>query len=397
MNDQHLPARIILKKNEDLRVVKGHPWVFSNEIQEITGGPAIGDVVEVVSAGRKVVGIGFYNPHSLIAVRLLSRMLEEIDAAFFQKRLERALELRLRLYPDADAFRLVHGESDYLPGLVIDRFKDHLSVQTLSYGMDARLSTICDVLEELLHPAAIIERNETSLRTMEHLPPRKGVLRGTPAGRIVFSENGILYEIDPMGGQKTGFFLDQRENRLLVARLCRNARVLDCYCNDGGFALNAARGGAESVVGIDSSNEAVAAAKRNAELNNFVTTSFCCEEATDALNRFGNEGKTFDVAILDPPSFTRNKKSVPSARQGYRELNARALRLVKTGGYLATASCSHHIEPQAFLDDLTVAARKSNKRLQMIEWRGASPDHPTIPTVPETSYLKFAVFRVGTV
>lgn len=397
MNNQLLPARVVLKKNEDHRVVRGHPWIFSNEIREITGQPSIGEVVEVVNAGRKMVGVGFYNPHSLIAVRLLSRMPEEIDAAFFRKRLERALQLRQTLYPEDDAYRVVHGESDFLPGLVVDRFKDHLAVQTVSYGMDARLPLICDILEELLHPAAIIERNESALRTMEHLSPRKGVLRGSPAPLVTFAENGIRYEIDPMGGQKTGFFLDQRENRRLVARLCRGARVLDAYCNDGGFALNASRGGAESVVGIDSSEEAIAAAKRNAALNDIGNASFCCEDAPAALDRYAKEERPFDVIILDPPSFTRNRKSVPSARQGYRDLNARALRLVKTGGYLATASCSHHIEPEAFVDDLMTAARKSSKRLQLIEWRGASPDHPTIPNVPETSYLKFAVFRVGTV
>ncbi len=394
MNDHHLPLQVILKKNEDRRVVRGHPWVFSNEIREIIGQPAIGDVVEVLSAGHKTIGIGFYNPHSLIAVRLLARTIKVVDAAFFRRRLERALELRRSVYPGGDAFRLVHGEADFLPGLVIDKLGDHISVQTLSYGMDAHLPMICDILEELLHPAAIIERNETSLRTMEHLPLRRGVLRGSPAPTITFSENGILFEMDPLKGQKTGFFLDQRENRAIVARLCRGARVLDCYCNDGGFALNAAKAGATSALGIDSSVEAIEAASRNAGNNNLTNVSFHHEDASDALARLAQE-EPFDVVILDPPSFTRNRKSVPAARQGYREINSRALRLLRPDGYLATASCSHHIEPQAFLEDLMTAGRKNERQLQLLEWRGAPADHPTLPTVPETAYLKFAVFRVG--
>ncbi len=394
MTELHLSLQVVLKKNEDRRVVRGHPWVFSNEIREIVGQPAIGDVVEVMSAGRKTIGIGFYNPHSLIAVRLLSHFVEEVDATFLRKRLERALQLRRAVYPDGDAFRLVHGEADFLPGLLIDKFKDHLSIQSLSYGMDARLPMICDILEDLLHPAAIIERNETSLRTMEHLPLRRGVLRGSPATSVTFSENGILFAIDPMKGQKTGFFLDQRENRAIVARLCSGARVLDCYCNDGGFALNAAKAGAASVLGIDSSAEAIEAATRNAERNGLTNVTFLHEDASDALVKRVQEDP-FDVVILDPPSFTRNRKSVPAARQGYREINSRALRLLRPDGYLATASCSHHIEPQAFLEDVMTAGRKNQRQLQLLEWRGAPADHPTLPTVPETSYLKFAVFRVG--
>ena len=394
MLDHHLPFQVVLKKNEDRRVVRGHPWVFSNEIRDIAGQPAIGDVVEVLSAGRKSIGVGFYNPHSLIAVRLLSRTIETIDAPFLRRRLEQAIQLRQSVCPGAEACRLVHGEADFLPGLVVDKFRDHLSVQASSYGMDARLPAICDALEDLLHPVAIIERNETSLRTMEHLPLRRGILRGSPAPTVTFTENNVQFEIDPMKGQKTGFFLDQRENRALVAPLCREKRVLDCYCNDGGFALNAAKAGAASVVGIDSSAEAIEAASHNASINGFSNISFKREDALDAVAAFMEDGP-FDVVILDPPSFTRNRKSVPAARQAYRDLNSKAMRLVRSGGFLATASCSHHIEPQAFLEDLMTAGRKAEKRLQLLEWRGAPADHPTLPMVPETSYLKFAVFRIG--
>ncbi len=394
MNTLHLPRQVILKKNEDRRIVRGHPWIFSNEIRDIVGQPVIGDVVEALSAGGKLIGVGFFNPHSLIAVRILSSRVEDITAEFLRTRLERAVLLRRILYPTAAAYRVVHGEADFLPGLVVDRFNDHIAIQTLSYGMDLRLPVICDILEDLLHPAAIIERNETPLRTMEGLPSRRGALRGTAASKIIIEENGISFEIDPMAGQKTGFFLDQKENRALIGRWSKNARVLDCFCNEGGFALNAAKGGATSVLGIDSSDDAVHAAAANGKRNSIQNVAFEREDAFAALDRLLAQGRNFDMVVLDPPSFSRNKKSVPAARHGYRDLNSRALRLIPSGGFLATASCSHHIEAGAFLDDVMAAALKTGRRLQMLEWRGASPDHPTLPSVPETAYLKFGLFRV---
>jgi 23S rRNA (cytosine1962-C5)-methyltransferase len=394
MDTLHLSRQVILKKNEDRRILRGHPWIFSNEIREIIGQPAIGDVVEALSAAGKILGVGFFNPHSLIAVRLLSSHIEEITPAFMLSRLERAAQLRRNVYPDCDAYRVVHGEADFLPGLIVDRFHDHLAVQTLSYGMDAQLPILCDILEELFHPAAIIERNDSPLRTMEGLPSRRGVLRGNAAESVTIRENSIEYTIDPLGGQKTGFFLDQKENRAMIGRWSKDGHVLDCFCNEGGFALNAARGGASSVLGVDSSQEAVQAATANSDRNSLRNVRFEREDAFSALDRLAGQGAAFDMVILDPPSFSRNKKGVPAARQGYRDLHARALRVISVGGYLASASCSHHIEPEAFLDDIMAAARKTGRRLQLLEWRGASPDHPTLPTVPETGYLKFGLFRV---
>ena len=390
---QHLAKQIILKKNEDRRIVQGHPWVFSNEIREMHGAPQIGDVVEVLTAGGLTVGNGFFNSHSLIAVRILSTSMEEIDEAFFRGRLEQAFELRRRVYPGANSVRLVHGEADFLPGLIIDRFNDLLAIQTLSYAMDARLELLCNLLEEMLHPAAIVERNETQLRTLEELPLEKGVLRGTVSPTIV-TENDIRYEVDVLGGQKTGFFLDQRENRALVGRWSRGATVLDCFSNEGGFSLNAARGGAVAVLGIDSSELALAAASANAARNGIATAAFERADVFEKLAALHGEGKSFDLIVLDPPSFTRNRKTVPAARQGYRDLHSRAFRVLAPGGLLATASCSHHIEPGVFLDDVDAAARRSGRRLQLLEWRGAPPDHPTLPAVPETGYLKFGLFRV---
>jgi 23S rRNA (cytosine1962-C5)-methyltransferase len=238
-----------------------------------------------------------------------------------------------------------------------------------------------------------VERNESSLRTLEHLPPRKGVLRGTAAQTEIVDE-GVRFVVDPLGGQKTGFFLDQRANRLLVRQFAAGLRVLDCFCNDGGFALHAAAGGAASVLGIDSSADAVTRAQQNATLNNAGTVTFCQADVFDALTDVAATDQRFDMIILDPPSFTKSKKNVATAKKGYRDLHRAAFQLLGSGGFLATASCSHHILADTFVDVVNTTARECNRKLQQIAWRGASPDHPVLPGVPETQYLKFALFRV---
>jgi 23S rRNA (cytosine1962-C5)-methyltransferase len=394
MNEPLIDTSIILRKNEDHRVAAGHPWVFSNEIREIKGTPAIGDVVDVRSAGGLPLGIGFYNPHSLIAVRLVSRTPIVVDEAFFRDRFATALALRKQLMPREETFRLVHGEGDFLPGLIIDKFNEYFSVQTLSYGMDARLPFICDALDAMFHPAGIIERNESPLRTLERLEQKKGVLRGTVAPTII-TEHGLRYTVDVLEGQKTGFFLDQRVNRVAVRAFAGGASVLDCFCNDGGFALNAARGGARTVTGIDASEDAIARARKNAELNSLPAIQFERADVFDKLDVLSSAGEKFDVVILDPPSFTKNRKTVPVAKKGYKDLHTKALRVLRKGGYLLSASCSHHIEPDVFLSLIDETARKNGRIIQLLDWRGASPDHPTLLAVPETRYLKFGVFRVS--
>ena len=391
-SEPHLDKQVVLRKKEDRRVVSGHPWVFSNEIQEVSGKPAIGDVVELRAASGLSLGIGFYNPHSLIAFRMLSRTMEQVDVQFFERRLTSALELRRRLYPDGNSFRLVHGEGDFLPGLIIDKFNDYLCLQTLSYGMDARLPLICDVLESLLRPKGIIERNESSLRTLEGLDQKKGIIRGTSAPTTIL-EHGLQFLVDPLEGQKTGFFLDQRENRLIIRRYARGNSILDCFCNDGGFALNAAAEGAVSVTGIDVSEEAIKRSRHNAEVNSLGSVQFEQHDVFDRLRDYSNAGTHFDVVVLDPPSFTRSRKTVPAAKKGYKDLHLRALSVLRKGGILLSSSCSHHIEPDVFLFLLDESARKAGRTLQMLDWRGAAPDHPTLPQVPETRYLKFGVFR----
>jgi len=393
MNTTSPRKQLILKKNEDRRLLAGHPWIFSNEIRETKGSPAIGDIVELRAASGLLLGIGMYNPHSLIAFRLLSSVTEEIDEAFFRKRIAAALALRRQLYPESESFRLVHGESDFLPGLVIDKYNNYLCVQTFSYGMDVRLSMICDVLEDLLHPDGIAERNESPLRLLEHLPQKKGVLRGS-VQKTVHHENGIQFLVDTLEGQKTGFFLDQRENRTVIRRFSKNARVLDCFCNDGGFALHAARGGALEVTGIDVSEEAVQRAAQNAVLNEVQNVRFEKGDVFERLASVATEKPGYDVVVLDPPSFTKSRKTVPAARKGYKELHVNAIRSIREGGTLMTASCSHHIEQDLFLTIIREAAQKTGRKLQMLIWQGAAPDHPTLPSVPETHYLKFGVFRI---
>lgn len=389
----HLTKQLLLKNKEDGRILAGHPWVFSNEVREVKGSPQIGDVVELIAASGKLLGIGFYNPHSLISFRLLSRQIEDVNAEFFEKRISQALALRRKLYSPREVFRLVHSESDFLPGLVVDKYNEYLSVQTFSFGMDARLEIICDVLDSLFHPAGIVERNESSLRELEKLAQKKGVLRGTIAPTIV-EEGDLKFTVNILEGQKTGLFLDQRENRPAVCRFSGGADVLDCFCNEGGFALHAAKAGAKSVLGIDSSAEAVTNATENAKLNQLTNVNFEQGEVFEKLEHLASKGRTFDVVVLDPPSFTKSKRNVQPAKQGYKELHTGAFQVLKPGGILLTASCSHHLESEVFLDIVDSTARKLGRTVQLLDWRGAGPDHPVLHAMPETRYLKFALVRV---
>ncbi len=388
-----MKKQVTLKKREEQRILSGHQWVFSNEIQSIQGEPEAGDLTEVLRHDGKFLGQGFYNPHSLISVRILSRQKEDITFDFFERRLSQALKLRQTIYPNAETFRLVHGEGDFLPGLIIDKYNEFISIQTLSFGMDRRLTLICDVLESILHPRAIVERNESPLRALEHLEPRKGVLRGTP-GHTIVTENGVKFNLDPLEGQKTGLFLDQRENRKTIRRYVKGASVLDCFCNEGGFSLNAVTGGATKTEGYDSSETAVAGAKVNATINQSDGIQFGVSDVFELLRKKVEAGEAYDVVILDPPSFTRSRKNVNSALKGYREINRNAITLLKNGGFLATASCSHHIPEDSFLETVEAAARLSEKTVRLVHVSGAGPDHPTLPSMPETKYLKFAVFAV---
>jgi len=388
-------GQVVLRRREEKRILTGHAWVFSNEIDKIEGEPPAGSVVAVTRADGKLVGYGLFNPKSLIAVRIFSRRAPAIDAAFLGERLRKARDLRERLYPGADGYRLVHGESDGLPGLVVDRYGDALSIQTLSLGMDLLKERICDGLQELLHPVAIVERNESALREYEGLPRLGGLLRGTLPEPVRIHESDVLFEIDLLHGHKTGFYYDQRENRMALRRFAPGTRVLDVYCHDGAFALHAARAGAREVTGIDVAEEALGRARRNAELNGL--DGICRFEAADApeaLRLLHDAGERFDLIILDPPSFTRSKKAVAAARRGYVDVNRRAIRILSRGGILATASCSHHITDETFLECVQEASIGVDRSLRLLEWRSQAPDHPVLPAMPETRYLKFAILQV---
>ncbi len=390
-----MKKQLLLKKHEDKRIRHGHLWVFSNEVKEVRGEPAAGDIIELRDHAGKFLGTGFYNPNSLITLRLLSRNEEEIDFQFFSRRLQQALDLRRNLYPSSQTFRLVHGESDFLPGLVIDKYEDYFSVQTFSLGMDRRLTLICDVLESLFNPKGIVERNESALRSLEGLDERKGILRGK-AAPVVVRENDVLYEVDLLDSQKTGLFLDQRENRALVRHYANGGHVLDCFCNDGGFALHAAKAGAKEVSGIDVSPPAVKRAMHNAEISGLVgKCTFSEADVFDYLERATARKETFDLIILDPPSFTKTKKTVATAKRGYMEININAMKLLSARGFLATASCSHHITREIFSGIIAECAQQTGRVIQLLDWRGAARDHPVLPAMPETEYLKFAVLQVS--
>ncbi len=384
---------IVLKKNEERRIQAGHQWVFSNEIQAINGAPKSGDIVEIFRHDMKRMGTGFYNSHSLIAARFLSTDDEDIDFKFFERRILSALALRKKLYPKNAAYRVVHGESDFLSGLIIDRYNEYLSVQTFSSGMDSRLTLICDVLVSIFSPRGIVERNESPLRSLEELPSRKGVIRGTVEPTII-ELHDLKFRVDLLEGQKTGFFLDQRDNRAALRPFSRDAAVLDCFCNEGGFGLYAAHYGAKCVSGVDSSEFAIEKSKVNAALNNVHSTTFTCADAFATLTAEIEQKKEYDLVVLDPPSFTKNKKTVATAAKGYKELNTNALRILRNGGILATASCSHHISEETFLNIINDSVVKAGRKARLLHFGGAAPDHPTLPAMPETKYLKFALLSV---
>jgi len=343
------------------------------------------------------MGTGFYNPHSLISVRLLSRKDEQPDRDFFRKKFLEALKLRDIIYrsEETNAWRLIHGESDGLPGLIVDRFNQGIVVQAFSAGMDIHLQLICDVLQELLNPCIIIVRNESPLRELEGLTLYKDVIRGDRSDMIqTIHDAGITYEVNLFEGQKTGFFLDQRENRRIIRKFAENAELLDVFTNDGGFALNALYGGARSAILVDASREALERADRNAQLNNFKEYSLVAADAFDTLDQMVESKESFNLVVLDPPSFTRSRKNLPGALKAYKRLNKLGLQLVKSGGFLATASCSHHVSEEDFLQSIHQAALSAGCQLRLVHKNSQPFDHPVLLAMPETGYLKFACFYV---
>jgi len=389
-------TRIMLKKNEDRRIKAGHPWVFSNEINRIEHADEPGSVCELVDISGGFIGTGYHNPHSLIAVRLLSREIVDIDTvAFFEQRIAAALAHRRAIYPGLESFRLVYGESDFLPGLVVDKYGDYLSLQLLSAGMDKRRDLILKALQRLLSPKGIIARNDVAVRTMEGLTEGVELLYGSIPDAVVMQENGCSFEVDLRNGQKTGGFLDQKENHLLLKNICKGKDVLDCFCYSGSWAAHAASFGAKSVLGLDISERAVALAGRNAVLNGFSKqVRFEACDAFDRLRSLKLEGRSFGVVVLDPPAFVKNRKNLAEATKGYLTINRRALELLEPGGYLISCSCSYHMGREAFREMLASAARQAKCEVRLVGSHSQAPDHPVLLSFPESEYLKCVVLQV---
>ena len=391
---------VILKKGEGRTLKAGGLWVYDNEIDRILGSPLSGDIVQVADFDGFPLGTGFINEASRIRVRLLSRDPHVIiDEVFFEKRLKDAWEYRKRV-TDTSACRLVFGEADYLPGLVIDKFSDVLVVQSLALGIDRYKEMIVRLQRDLLRADGIeirgvYERSDAGVRRQEGMEPVKGFLSDPFPTLVEISENGVRYQVDVENGQKTGFFLDQKINRQAVGRLCKNADVLDCFTHTGSFALNAGAGGAARVLGIDASETAVAQAEANARLNGMSDrVSFICRDIFDCLPQLEAQGNRYAVVILDPPAFTKSRSSVKSAVRGYREINHRGMRLVKDGGFLATCSCSHFMDQELFAATIAQAAAKAHRRLRQVYFGTQAPDHPIPWGGSESYYLKFYIFQV---
>ena len=397
------PAVTVTKKAEN-SIRKGHPWVYREEFTGMTGCPAQGGICDVFSQKGSWLGAGFYSETSKIGVRILSdNANESFSDAFFERRVRYALEYRRTVMGSLGCCRLIFGEADGLPGLTVDKFSDVLVAQSLCFGTDARKDVIYRALAEQLeamgeHVSGVYERNEAALRELEGLPKYKGWYEGLPHPESTVTEiceNGVRYEVDFENGQKTGFFLDQKYNRLAAARLARGKRVLDCFTHTGSFALNCALGGAEHVTAVDVSEAAVEMARKNAALNGLEgKMDFLAADVFELLPRLCEERAAYDLVILDPPAFTKSRRTVRSAERGYREINYRAMRLLQRGGYLATCSCSHFMEPANFEYMLNNAANDACVKLREIEVRKQSPDHPILWNVPETAYLKFYIFQI---
>ena len=386
-------ATVTLRKTRETRVRGGHPWIYASEIEKVDGEYENGDIVDVHDFRGKFIGRGFYNPQSQISLRILTRNDEPCDRAFFEKRVRDAWEYR-QLLCDPMSCRLIYSESDFLPGLVVDKFGDILVLQSLSLGIERIKDMLCDILMEVVKPAGIWERSDVPVRRLEGLEQTTGLLRGEVPDRVDMVENGIHFLVDVKQGQKTGFFLDQKQNRAALEPLCRDAKVLDCFCHNGSFSLHAAKYGAKSVLGVDISEEALEVARRNAEINGFTNVTFQAANCFDLLREQTDAGEQYDLVILDPPAFTKNKAAVQSAIRGYKEINLRGLKLVRPGGFLFTCSCIQHVLPEMFQDVINQAARDSKKRIRLVEYRTQGYDHPILPQSIETKYLKTMIIQV---
>ncbi len=395
-------AVVTLKKGEGRTLKAGGMWIYDNEIDSVAGGFENGDVVEVRDFDGYCMGKGFINTQSRITVRMLSRKKDTvIDEAFIRQRVRDAWEYR-RETIDTSSCRVIFGEADFLPGIVVDKFSDVLVVESLALGIDRWKKVIVEALKEILAQDGIAvrgvyERSDAKVRLQEGMERSKGFIGAPFDTKVEIRENGVRYMVDVEDGQKTGFFLDQKNNRAAIHRLCRGKRVLGFFTHTGSFALNAGIAGAASVLGVDASRLAVEQAEENAALNGLQDrVKFRCADVFELLPMLEAQGERYDVVILDPPAFTKSRNSVKNAVKGYREINLRGLRLVRDGGYLATCSCSHFMEPELFARTIREAAAGAHRRLRQVEFRTQGPDHPILWAADQSYYLKFYIFQVVT-
>ncbi|MCR5204450.1 MAG: class I SAM-dependent rRNA methyltransferase [Lachnospiraceae bacterium] len=395
--------KVILKKGEGRTIKKGGLWIFDNEIAEEHIETENGDLVDALDFDGYFLGNGFINTKSHIRVRMLTRRTrigEEITLdELIRERVRSAWEYR-KAVSDISSCRLIFGEADFLPGIVIDKFEDVLVVESLALGIDRLKGKILDEIKKVLEKDGIkirgvYERSDAKVRLEEGLPRYKGFIGDEFDTKVLITENDVKYYVDVCDGQKTGFFLDQKYNRLAVSHICKDKDVLDCFTHTGSFALNAAKGGAAHVTAVDISELGIAQARENAELNGFGSKmDFVCEDVFDYLPRLASERRQFDVVILDPPAFTKSRESIKNASKGYKEINLRAMKIIKDGGFLATCSCSHFMSEELFLEAVKAAAKDAHKRIRQVEYRTQGPDHPVLWNSDSSFYLKFFILQV---
>lgn len=387
-------TKVYLKRKISQRIALGHPWIFNNEVEKIVGPVTAGDIVEVYYFDEQFAGRGYINPASQIIVRLLTRKKEEINAEFFLLKIKEAWAYRQKMGYTENC-RLIFGEADGLPALIIDKFNDYFVIQTLALGMDIWKPAIVDALNSVFSPKGIYERNDVPVRELEGLPQIKDYLSAPFPTEITINENGLQFYVNIETGQKTGYFLDQQDNRRAIQHIVKDADVLGAFTYTGTFEIHAAKYGAKSVLGIDISENAVAQANKNAALNKLDhIVKFEAMNAFDVLKAWGKEGRKYDVVMLDPPAFTKSRSNIEKAITGYKEINLRGMKLIKNGGFLVTSSCTNLVSPELFLETINMAAKDARKRIRQVTFQTQSSDHPIIWGMENTHYLKFLIVEV---
>ncbi|NOS83985.1 MAG: class I SAM-dependent rRNA methyltransferase [Ignavibacteria bacterium] len=386
-------AAIFLKKNESRRIRNGHQWVFSNEIAKTEGSPESGVLAELYDQ-KEYLGTGFYNKNSLISLRLLNNTYEDDLGSYIKDSILKANDLRKTFYPNRESYRMVFSESDFLPGLIIDKYNNTYVMQVYCFGMNENIQLVVDVLKNDLGAENIFTRNDPYFRKLEGLPEDDTVFLGEATPETI-DDGSLKYKIDFASSQKTGFYFDQCDNREFIEKISGGKTVLDAFCNSGGFGMHASKAGAGFVTFLDSSTGEIENAEKNFALNELTSeTDFIVMDVFDYFTKSIDAGRTFDIVMVDPPAFAKSRKSIPTALKGYAKLNKMAASCVGVNGYLVTSSCSHHVSQEDFLEAVISGASKANRKLQQVHFNGASFDHPSIPGMNETTYLKFAVFKV---